>query len=240
MACLCLILPLSTAGDPGAPDSVVIQSASFQKGEPALVDIWTVTDEWLTGMEITLTWDWSNLVADSFWFEPTRFVPATIKGYTPHLNNLTIFAFPVDQDLISPGRLRLGTIIFRYPDTAQQRTVLIDTTTLYLNDSLLIRSNIFIDTTWPEPFIPQFQTAELTLNVCCNGYTGNTNCDIDGKVNLADITRLIDRVYLSKLPLCCEAAGNINGDIDLKLNLADITRLIDHVYLSKLPTSPCL
>ena len=237
---LCLLFALPTAADPGAPDSVLVQSRSIQKGEPTTIDIWTLSDEWLTGIEITLTWDWDNLTADSFHFEPTRFGPGIIEGYTPLLNNLTIFAFPTGVDLISPGRLLLGTIYFSFPDTAQQRTVLIDTTTLYLNDSLLFRSNIFVDTTWADPFIPQFRTAEVILSICCNGYTGNTNCDVDGKINLADITRLIDRVYLSKLLLCCEVAGNVNGDVAQKLNLADITRLIDHVYLTKQPTAPCL
>lgn len=82
-----------------------------------------------------------------------------------------------------------------------------------------------------------------TAGGCCGvytgGYTGNTNCDPDGKRNLADIVRLIDRVYLSKLELCCEESGNVNGDVEAKINLADIVSLIDHVYLSKAETVAC-
>jgi hypothetical protein len=78
---------------------------------------------------------------------------------------------------------------------------------------------------------------------CCGlttgGYTGNTDCDSEGKRNLGDITRLIDRVYLSKTPLCCEGNGNVDGDEGGKLNLGDITNLIDHVYLSKTQTALC-
>jgi hypothetical protein len=78
---------------------------------------------------------------------------------------------------------------------------------------------------------------------CCGqytgGYTGNTNCDDEGKRNLADISRLIDRVYLTKAELCCEENGNVNGDIEMKINLADISRLIDHVYLTKEETEIC-
>jgi len=78
---------------------------------------------------------------------------------------------------------------------------------------------------------------------CCGeftgGQTGNTDCSDDGKRNLADITRLIDRVYISKVELCCEENGNVDGDIDDKLNLADITSLIDHVYISKAETAAC-
>lgn len=61
----------------------------------------------------------------------------------------------------------------------------------------------------------------------------------DGKRNLADITRLIDKVYISKLALCCPENGNIDGDELDKVNLADITGLIDHVYISKAETAAC-
>jgi hypothetical protein len=92
-------------------------------------------------------------------------------------------------------------------------------------------------------------TANVSINPpvsggCCGqftgGQTGNTNCDPDGKRNLADITKLIDRVYISKALLCCEANGNVDGDVDAKLNLADITKLIDHVYISKVETAACI
>jgi hypothetical protein len=79
---------------------------------------------------------------------------------------------------------------------------------------------------------------------CCgvftSGQTGNADCSDDGKRNLADITRLIDRVYVSKEPLCCEENGNTSGDEEGKINLSDITKLIDHVYVSKAETAPCL
>ncbi len=71
------------------------------------------------------------------------------------------------------------------------------------------------------------------------GYSGNADCSIDGKRNLADITRLIDRVYISKEPLTIEAEGNTDGDDLGKVNLADITLLIDHVYISKAETAVC-
>lgn len=78
---------------------------------------------------------------------------------------------------------------------------------------------------------------------CCgfwtNGMTGNTECSADGKRNLADITRLIDRIYISKVILCCEENGNVDGDLEAKINLSDITKLIDYVYISKSETAAC-
>lgn len=234
------LAPEVSALDPGQPDSIIVPSTSFQRGEQAYVEVWTVSDEWLTGIEITLTWDWAELVVDRFVFNPARFDGTTATGFTPDSNNVTIFAFPTNDQLISPGREWLGILTFIYPDTTDELLVTIDTTTLFMNDSLLVRANFFRDTISPEPFIPQFQAAELVMNICCTGTTGNTDCDVEDKRNLADISRLIDRVYLTKLPLCCEAEGNVDGDLEAKLNLSDITRLIDHVYLSKQETAPCL
>jgi hypothetical protein len=98
------------------------------------------------------------------------------------------------------------------------------------------------------PGIPERYTEDDSLDVvfqggdCCGvytgGQTGNTNCDTEGKRNLADVTQLITRVYLTpEIPLCCEPNGNTNG-ID-PINLADITKLIDYVYISHTETAPC-
>jgi len=79
---------------------------------------------------------------------------------------------------------------------------------------------------------------------CCglytNGFSGNVNRSIDGKITLSDITLLIDHVYISKSDLECIEDGNINASLDSKITLSDITRLIDNVYISKSPTEPCL
>jgi M6 family metalloprotease-like protein len=78
---------------------------------------------------------------------------------------------------------------------------------------------------------------------CCGvyagGYTGNTNCSVDGLVTLSDITLMIDRVYISKAPLCCPDAGNTNASLDGKCTLSDIARAIDKVYVSKDQTEAC-
>lgn len=79
---------------------------------------------------------------------------------------------------------------------------------------------------------------------CCgvytSGITGNANCSDDGKLTLSDITKLIDRVYISKDPLCCEANGNTNADAECKITLSDITILIDAVYISKTDPQACM
>ena len=71
------------------------------------------------------------------------------------------------------------------------------------------------------------------------GMTGNTDCSYDGRRDLADITRLIDHVYISHEDLCCRNNGNVDGDPEGIIDLADITRLIDFVYVSHGETSIC-
>ena len=74
---------------------------------------------------------------------------------------------------------------------------------------------------------------------CCFGEsTGNVNCSDDENPDIADITRLIDFLYLSHEALCCpyEADGNgSGGDPDI----ADITALINFLYLEHNPLAPC-
>lgn len=76
-------------------------------------------------------------------------------------------------------------------------------------------------------------------NCCLDGYTGNTNCDEHGIRNLRDVLRLIDYLYISHNPLCCEEEGNVDGDVEREINLTDVLRLIDAIYITRLPTAPC-
>ena len=80
-----------------------------------------------------------------------------------------------------------------------------------------------------------FQTPDIR----CDGYTGNVDCSANGSRNLADISKIIDHVYISKMPLCCPANANTNGSVDGHINLSDISRLIDHVYISHRETAAC-
>jgi len=103
-----------------------------------------------------------------------------------------------------------------------------------LADSIVISWPSGIVQVLTEVWVNQLLTVEEPQPTCCGvytgGYTGNTNCDDQGKLNLSDVTALITRVYLSpSTPLCCEENGDVN--CDTKLNLSDITDLITRVYI---------
>ncbi|RME21899.1 MAG: hypothetical protein D6800_11600 [Candidatus Zixiibacteriota bacterium] len=88
---------------------------------------------------------------------------------------------------------------------------------------------------------PSDQTT-FTLNVagsCCVGLTGNINCDPGDVVDVADLTALIDHLFVSFAPLCCEGEGNIDGDPSGTVDVADLTALIDHLFISFSPLNSC-
>jgi thermolysin len=64
---------------------------------------------------------------------------------------------------------------------------------------------------------------------CIAWICGDLNRDED--INLADLTRMIDYVYLEGAPPDPMEAGNVNGSPDGTINLGDITRLTDFIYL---------
>jgi aminopeptidase YwaD len=73
---------------------------------------------------------------------------------------------------------------------------------------------------------------------CCLNIRGNANGDLEDKVNISDITYLVE--YLFGIPTgpapVCQEEGNANGDIDEKVNVSDVSYLI--AYLFGIPSGP--
>ncbi|RMF94466.1 MAG: hypothetical protein D6741_12600, partial [Planctomycetota bacterium] len=74
---------------------------------------------------------------------------------------------------------------------------------------------------------------------CCVGTTGNINGDPGDIVDVADLTTLIDHLFISFTPLGCPEEGNVNGDPNGDVDVADLTSLIDHLFISFTPTAAC-
>ncbi len=70
----------------------------------------------------------------------------------------------------------------------------------------------------------------FTIWDCGNKTSGNIDCDPTDRVDIADLTNLIDHLYLSGAPLCCPIEANVDGDQGV--DLGDVSRLIDHLYIS--------
>ncbi len=74
---------------------------------------------------------------------------------------------------------------------------------------------------------------------CCSGITGNVDGDPNGLVDISDLIRLIDYVFLdSAAPGCLEAA-NVDGDTLNVVDISDVVYLIDYLFLNGPPPAPC-
>lgn len=74
---------------------------------------------------------------------------------------------------------------------------------------------------------------------CCTGTTGNIDNDVNGDINIADLTFLIDHLFISFVSLPCISAANIDGSVDSVINIADLAFLIDHLFITFLPLTGC-
>lgn len=74
---------------------------------------------------------------------------------------------------------------------------------------------------------------------CCVGVTGNVDCDSDGGVDISDVSVLIDNLFMTFTPLCCNPSANTDGDSEGGVDISDLSILIDHLFLSFAPTAAC-
>lgn len=72
---------------------------------------------------------------------------------------------------------------------------------------------------------------------CCTGTTGNVDCDGIKSVDIADLTVLVDHLFISFDELCCEAEADMVSDSSV--DIADLTALVDHLFISFAPLAGC-
>jgi len=74
---------------------------------------------------------------------------------------------------------------------------------------------------------------------CCIASTGNVDNDQADVVDIADLTFLIDHLFINFPQLACPAEGNVDGDPAGVVDIADLTFLIDHLFINFPPTTAC-
>jgi len=74
---------------------------------------------------------------------------------------------------------------------------------------------------------------------CCSDITGNVDNDINSNIDIADLTFLIDHLFINFPVLDCPQKANIDGDSNGDINIADLTFLIDHLFIDLPPTAAC-
>ena len=77
----------------------------------------------------------------------------------------------------------------------------------------------------------------VTSPSCCSGMRGNVDCDQSGTLDIVDLTRLIDNLFISLSPLCCDQASDLN--LDGVVDIADLTALINFLFIGLDPLPTC-
>jgi hypothetical protein len=68
-------------------------------------------------------------------------------------------------------------------------------------------------------------------------WSGNVDCDPEQGVDISDLSRLIDYLFISRVSLCCEGEANCDGSPGI--DIGDVTRLVDFLFISGTPPAPC-
>ena len=72
---------------------------------------------------------------------------------------------------------------------------------------------------------------------CCIDSTGNIDNDPDNLTDIADLTMLIDNLFINFVTLDCPREADLN--IDGRTDIEDLTFLIDHLFINFPPLPSC-
>lgn len=236
---LALNLTIGTvyAEDPGAPDTLRIDTSTAFAGGSGEVPVYFVNDEALSGIEVTIAWGSPELNVDSFSFVGGRLAGFSATGWAPIDSGLSIF-FIAFEDLIPPGEGLLGTIHFGYLSTIDPQLVTVDTATITAPQVLY--GTMFSDD-FHEPFAPQVVSGYLDIQGggCCLGDRGNVDNSPDDAVDISDLVYLVDYMFLNGAAPVCMGEANLDGDPLDALDISDLVYLVDYMFLDGPPPPPC-
>ncbi len=91
----------------------------------------------------------------------------------------------------------------------------------------------------PQPF-PRATCCNPKLVLCCVGLAGNVDCDPEDRVDISDLSALVDHLYVNFAPLCCYGEANVDGDVQRSVDISDLTALVDYLYVSFTSPAPCI
>jgi hypothetical protein len=73
----------------------------------------------------------------------------------------------------------------------------------------------------------------------CQGSIGNIDCDSAGTVDIADVSVLIDNLFISLRPLCCPGEANVDQDPFGNIDISDIAALVYYLFTGVTDPPPC-
>ncbi|HSG99135.1 MAG TPA: hypothetical protein VLB27_03740, partial [candidate division Zixibacteria bacterium] len=166
------LIPLSAsagAGDPGAPDTVRVESVQGFRGGAAIVPVRMFNDEILGGITLAFSFDPLAFTLDSFSFVGSVAEPLLIKNVRIDSTNglVDIAAVTFDANTsIGPGQWLAGTLHFSVDAAAAVGDYLIDTTSIDLPGPGIIQtsfSTLQSDTVVNETVFPRFVAGHISI-----------------------------------------------------------------------------
>jgi len=224
--------------DPGVPDTIEVVSDTAYTGSSAEIPIRIVNDQFLGGLEVTLTWDSPDVFVDSVSFVGSRALHLSSLGYTSLGSSVTIYAIGFTE-LLSAGEGLFATVHMGYTSGIQPQTVTIDSITVVQDQ--IEHSNIFSDIN-SHAFTPQFVsgTVEILESGCCIGDRGNMNGSPDDGIDIADIVYLVDFMFQGGDPSPCPQEANVDGLGDENVpDISDLVYLAAYMFSGGPPPVPC-
>jgi len=243
--------------DNGAADSVIFEFTSLPSAQSgrltaeAELSIFADADT-INGMGFGWTWQNQYMVLDSVIVSTIGASVFDYFLYTYFRNNIDssnssrriLFAgFNGDWTFLNPSTSRqlLATYYFSFTQWTEQDSIVVDSS-IYDYGVVPLLST----TEWTE-YSPYREARAVAYNdpgECCVAMRGNANCDPDDIVSAADISTIVDFLYISGTPLCClkEADANASGGANptnADISNSDISYITDHLYITGAPLPDC-
>lgn len=151
------------AFDPGAPDSVLIDSVPAYVSTGAVVPIRFVNDEALSAIEVTFDVPKTAMNLDSFSFADGRVSYISTKGliYNSDSTKATIYVQRFSEIAIAAGSGILGKAYFSWPPATSPQVVTLDSTR-WMTPSLIEHYTFFYTTGLVE-VLPQFKKGYIDI-----------------------------------------------------------------------------
>lgn len=149
------------------------------------------------------------------------------------------------QQGYAPRGIAAITYRFQLSSYHDFRTLLVDSSSLE-QPQILLPAQLASDSVfyWRVAFgdNPFSLPAALYIapGACGRAATGNVDCDGPDQVDIADLTLLVDHLFISNQPLCCPSEGNVDASPNGQIDIVDLTLLVDHLFISNPPLPPCL
>jgi len=79
-------------------------------------------------------------------------------------------------------------------------------------------------------YSPHSAVLTFTPGGCCVNYRGNMNGDVADEIDIADLTYLVNYMFLSAPAPPCAEEGNIDGSPDGLIDISDLTYLVNYMF----------